>query len=203
MGPQNLKLSAAPALWRTLRATVRLVPRDVVAAGAASPAIFACLHRDILPSLLFVEAARPRLLVSGSEDGEILVRALRGTEFRFVRGATGEGGGRALVELRRVLDAGESVGIAVDGPKGPFGEIRDGVGQLARLTGAPVVPLAAEPSCALRLRTWDRTVVPLPGTRVRMRMGLPLVAGAGSPDEEAALLRRQLAAFFGEAGGPA
>lgn len=202
MGPQGLKLAAAPALWRLLRTTVRLEPHDALAAGPGGAVIYACLHRDILPCLLFVEAARPCLLVSGSDDGAILVRALRGTGFGFVRGATGERGARALVELRRVLAQGRPVGIAVDGPKGPFGEIRDGVGQLAALTGRAVVPLAALPGPALRLRTWDRTVVPLPGSRVRLRVGTPLVPGPGTPDQEAARVRGVLAAFFAaEAGG--
>ncbi len=201
MGPQALKLRAAPWLWRLLRATVRLSPHDVLAAGAAGPVVYACLHRDILPCLLFVEPSAPYLLVSGSDDGAILVNALRGSRFRFVRGATGEGGGRAIVKLRRVLADGGSVGIAVDGPKGPYGEIRDGVAHLARLTGRAVVPLAAEPARALRLRTWDRTVVPLPGSRVVMRVGVPLTVGAGEPGVEAARLRDGLAAFFGGAGG--
>lgn len=201
MGPQSLKLLGAPCLWRLLAATVRLQPRDAVEADVAGPVIFACLHRDIIPSLLFVRAARPHLLVSGSEDGAILVRALAGSGFGFVRGATGEGGGRALVELRRVLDGGGAVGIAVDGPKGPFGEIRDGVAHLARLTGRSVVPLAAEPMAAIRLRTWDRTVVPLPGSRVAMRVGTPLVTGGGTPEAEAARLRGQLTDFFHSAGG--
>lgn len=196
MGPQALKMATAPVLWRLLRAGVRLDPSDVLAAGVGGPVIYACLHRDILPCLLFVEAARPCLLVSGSDDGAILVKALAGGGFTFVRGATGERGGRALVGLRRALDAGQAVGVAVDGPKGPYGEIRDGVGQLARLTGRPVVPLVAVAGAALRLRTWDRTVVPLPGSRVRMRVGPCLVAGGGSPDEEAARLRAELDAFF-------
>jgi len=131
------------------------------------------------------------------------VRVLRGSGFEFVRGATGERGARALVELRRVLEAGRPVGIAVDGPKGPFGDIRDGVGQLAALTGRPVVPLLAVPGPALRLRTWDRTVVPLPGSRVRVRVGRPLAPGSGSPDQEAARLRGVLGAFFrGEGSAP-
>lgn len=203
MGPQRLKLAAAPALWSLLRATVRLEPPGAPAAGAGGAVIYACLHRDILPCLLFVQPARPCLLVSGSDDGAILVRVLRGSGFEFVRGATGERGARALVELRRVLEAGRPVGIAVDGPKGPFGDIRDGVGQLAALTGRPVVPLLAVPGPALRLRTWDRTVVPLPGSRVRVRVGRPLAPGSGSPDQEAARLRGVLGAFFrGEGSAP-
>lgn len=202
MGPQSLKLRAAPGLWRLLAATVRLEPPDAVVAGAIGPVIFACLHRDILPCLLFVRAARPHLLVSGSEDGAILVSALANSGFGFVRGATGEGGGRALVELRRILDGGGAVGVAVDGPKGPFGEIRDGVVRLAQLTGRPIVPLTAEPTSAVRLRTWDRTVVPLPGSRVVIRVGAPLIAGAGgAPEAETIRMRAQLAMFFRGAGG--
>lgn len=163
------------------------------------PFIFACLHRDILPAIMFVRSARPALLVSDSLDGEILVKTLGRREYRFVRGATGGDGGRALVLLRRELDAGHSVGLAVDGPEGPFGSIREGVLHLARLTGVPVVPLVARASRPLVLDTWDRTVVPMPFRGVKMEIGpiLWIPRDLGTHDMAGYLTR--LAEFFGVA----
>jgi lysophospholipid acyltransferase (LPLAT)-like uncharacterized protein len=161
--------------WRLLTASVRCEPTALPPRPESGPVIFACLHRDILPAIMYVRPARPYLLVSWSPDGELLVRALAPEGFRFVRGATGEdGGSKAFRQLLRVLAGGENVGVAFDGPRGPFGSVRPGVLQLARLSGAPILPLAAYAPRAWVLHTWDRTVVPRPGSRIWVRTGEPL-----------------------------
>ena len=132
-------------------------------------------------------------MVSHSPDGDILVRTLARKGYRFVRGATGEGGGRALVGLRRELEAGHPVGLAVDGPKGPYGEIHEGVWHLARNTGVPIVPLRAVCRRALVLDTWDRTVVPLPWGRTRVEAGAPMRVDAATDIESS---RARLIEFF-------
>jgi lysophospholipid acyltransferase (LPLAT)-like uncharacterized protein len=192
MDLQGLKLILAPPAWTLLAALAGVRPLDP-AALPSGPVIFACLHRDILPAILYVRPARPALMVSPSPDGDILVRTLARRGYRFVRGATGEGGGRALVGLRREIEAGHPVGLAVDGPKGPYGEIHEGVLHLARLTGAPVVPLRAVSRRALVLDTWDRTVVPVPWGRTRVEAAAPVVVGAES---DTGAVRRDLTAFF-------
>ncbi len=184
---------AAAACWRLWAAAVRVVPdrprrRD-------GPVVYACLHRDILPAILYVAPVRPVLLVSNSRDGDLLVRCL-GPRFGFVRGSTGKAGGQALRRLLRELRRGRSVGIAVDGPRGPFGTVHEGVLILARLAGCPIVPLRVTPGRHTSLRNWDRTVVPWPGSRIVVEE-LPTLApprgpGGGDPrwsrDLAAALL---------------
>jgi lysophospholipid acyltransferase (LPLAT)-like uncharacterized protein len=196
---QRLKLLLAPGAWRFLRATVRLRECDRTAGLPTGPLIFACLHRDILPAIMFVRSRNPALLVSDSQDGDILVRTLSAKSYRFIRGATGDDGGRALVRLRRELQAGHSVGLAVDGPEGPFGSIREGVLHLARMTGAPVVPLVARADRPLVLNTWDRTVVPLPWRKVAIKIGPILRIDATASDKDLGRYKGQLAAFFGVA----
>lgn len=194
---QRLKLTLAPCAWRFLRKTVRLREAAADPAWGPGPVIFACLHRDILPAIMFVRPARPALLVSNSPDGEILVRTLGEEDYRYVRGATGLEGGRALVLLRRELEAGHSVGLAVDGPEGPFGSIREGVLHLARMTGAPVVPLVARADRPVVLDTWDRTVVPVPWRRVEMQEGPILRIPSTATDQDMVQAHRSLAEFFG------
>ena len=166
------------------------------------PVIFACLHRDILPAILHVRERKPILLVSTSPDGEILLRTLGEKDYGFVRGQTGREGARALVELRRRLQEGRSIGLAVDGPKGPYGSIRLGVLQLARLAGVPILPLRAEAASAWVLDTWDRTVVPRPFSRVQMVCAPPVWIDAATADEDLERIRGDLGRFF-EAEGDA
>lgn len=194
---QGLKLALAPLAWRILEAGLRLedFPDHLLAAG--HPLILCCLHRDILPTIMHVKPARPALLVSPSPDGDILVRTLGHRNYCFVRGATGEGGTRAFMGLARQLREGRSVGVAIDGPKGPFGAIHDGVFQLARLTGAPIMPLVAQPARFRRLGTWDRTVVPGLFTKVHFVHGPLLHLPRQSGLEEIGRARSSLARFFG------
>jgi len=195
MSVQALKLALAPPFWRLLAGSWRMRPMlDRVT--LPTPVIFACLHRDILPAIRYVRPARPALLVSNSPDGDILVRTLGRRDYSFVRGSTGAGGERALVGLRRMLESGVSIGIAVDGPKGPYGEVQDGVLHLARLTGAPILPLRAEPAGAWVLGTWDRTVVPRPGATIRMVSAPGLTCGRESSPEDLQALKSKLARFF-------
>ncbi len=195
MGLQNLKMVLAPPLWKMLSSSWRMSPLDVARVGSG-PFIFACLHRDILPAIHFVRSSCPCLLVSNSPDGDILVRTLGEREYSFVRGSTGSGGGRALVKLRHCLEAGVSVGLAVDGPKGPYGLIQEGILHLARLTGVPVVPLRAAAGGAWRLGTWDRTLVPWPGARVRMVLGPRFTCQRDAEHELLVAIKGGLERFF-------
>jgi lysophospholipid acyltransferase (LPLAT)-like uncharacterized protein len=198
MDLQSWKLLLAPPAWAALRATMRLAPRR--APRAEGPVLYACLHRDILPAIVHVASARPVLMVSDSPDGDILVRTLGTRHYDFVRGSSEEHGERALIALCRLVEAGRSAGVAVDGPKGPFGLVRDGVIHLARRTGAPIVPLRADARSALTLGTWDRTLVPLPFLRVRMTAGGPLRVARDADEAAVAAVRARLQEFFGVAG---
>lgn len=192
---QALKLLLAPPTWRLLAGSWRAVETGPPPPGPG-PWIFACLHRDILPAIRHVRRHRPVLLVSNSPDGDILVRTLGDREYGFVRGASGEDGGRAFVLLKQALAGGRHVGIAVDGPKGPFGVVHAGVLRLARVTGAPIVPLRARAARARSLGTWDRTLVPWPGARVVVERGEAIALNAADSAETVAAAHRRLAGFL-------
>jgi lysophospholipid acyltransferase (LPLAT)-like uncharacterized protein len=189
----RLKMWFAPPLYRLLSASARLAGGGTARRPHDRPVIFACLHRDMLPAILHVRAARPTLLVSRSPDGDILIRTLRRHGYDFVRGSTGKEGGRAVRELLQVLGSGRSVGIAVDGPRGPFGVVRDGVVQLSRLTGVPIVPLSFRGGRHLSLANWDRTVLPLPFARLVVREGEAFVVPADTPEDGIGTWARRLA----------
>jgi len=196
---QRVKLTATPWVYRGLAGSLRFRPPHVLEASPPSPAVFACLHRDILLAIPFVAPARPALLVSRSDDGEILTRTLTREGYRIVRGSTGKEGGPAFRALLEMLAAGVSVGIAVDGPKGPYGRVHEGVARLAARSGAPIVPMVARPGRHLQLKTWDRTVVPAPFSRVAMSVGEPIAVDPGPEGTAAALARVRAFLLAGEA----
>ena len=193
--PQSLKMRLAPGIFRAYAASLRLDARASTAPDR-TPRIFACLHRDILSAILYVAPVRPVLLISRSEDGDILERILGPERYGYARGSTGSEGGEAFRTLMAGLREGRDVGVAVDGPRGPFGKIHEGVLMLSRLSGAPIVPLSVVSAHHVKLRNWDRTLVPLPFSRVRVRgldpIIVPRTADADILAETGARLRARL-----------
>ena len=57
------------------------------------------------------------------------------------------------------------LGITPDGPKGPRHQVKEGVAQLARLSGRTVVPIAFACSRGHRFASWDRFLLPYPFCR--------------------------------------
>lgn len=168
MPRQRLKLALAPPMWRWLAGSWQINLTARRDGDPQGPVIFACLHRDILPAIRHCQPAGPALLVSKSDDGQILIRTLAPDGFRFVRGSTGHDGREGYVGLLRELRGGHHVGVAVDGPRGPFGHVHPGALQLARRAAVPIVPLTVRARRCVRLNTWDRTVVPWPRARVEV-----------------------------------
>jgi lysophospholipid acyltransferase (LPLAT)-like uncharacterized protein len=75
------------------------------------------------------------------------------------------GGAASLRSLLATLASTGAVVITPDGPRGPARVAAPGVAQLAAVSGAPVLPLAARTRHHIRLRSWDRMIVPLPWGR--------------------------------------
>ena len=73
--------------------------------------------------------------------------------------AVGQAGYRSLLGL---VEKGDHIGITPDGPRGPRRKSAPGVAQVAAVSGAPVLPCAAQTSRRWVLRSWDRMVIPKP-----------------------------------------
>jgi lysophospholipid acyltransferase (LPLAT)-like uncharacterized protein len=158
--------------------------------------IFAFWHCDMLMILLMGQKERAQknifILTSLSEDGELLARALQLFHYGVVRGSTSRGAVRSLVQLKQVLDDGFNVGIAMDGPRGPRFEAKLGALQLARKTGAYVLPCAIRLRPRITLNSWDRSEVPLPFGRAEGIYGKPIKVPRNATNEEMEQLRQQI-----------
>jgi len=108
-------------------------------------------------------------LISASRDGSWLALLLGLLGVRTARGSSSRRSLTAVRELRRLLAEGHDVTITPDGPRGPCYDFKVGPVYLARLAKCPVLLINAEFTHAWRLRSWDRTYLPWPGSKVRLR----------------------------------
>lgn len=148
---------------------------------SGQPVVFAAWHErlPLMPALwLHVRKASPalrvRILISRSRDGRFVAAIVSRFGIRSWHGSTSRGGASGIRALLDVIAAGESVGITPDGPRGPRRVLQPGVAQLAALSGAPVIPCAAQTSRRVELRSWDRMVLPRPFGRGTIVCSAPM-----------------------------
>lgn len=127
--------------------------------------------------LLFASSLKEGVVIPSSEsrDGEIQAGILERFGFGVVRGSSKRKGERALLGLVEGLRGGKDVALAVDGPRGPAREVKDGALYLAGKLGKPIVPVASSASrCWILGKTWDRYMLPKPFSRGAILYGEPI-----------------------------
>ncbi len=159
-----------------------------------NPRIFLLWHNRLLclPTVWWRIAGKQRkavALASASKDGGAVAAALEPLGIRTVRGSSSRRGATALLGLKQALATGHDACLTPDGPKGPRHKVQPGVVTLARLTGVPVVPIHLVCRHAWRLPTWDRLLVPVPFSKVRVVIGEGLVIAQDPAHDDAEVQR--------------
>lgn len=182
-------------LWfvRLLQVTCRVHPfndrRDELRA-AGQPYIYAGLHAQQIAMVTYAEPGAGSL-VSRSKDGDLIARSLERTGAVPIRGSAGasrKGGAAALRGLVNHVAGGRPACLAVDGPKGPRGIVNPGIAMLSQKTGAPVLPISLRAYWRKILpRSWDRTQIPMPFSRIDGTFADPIYPREGEPVREYAL----------------
>lgn len=101
-------------------------------------------------------------LISASNDGEIIAKAAESLNIKSVRGSSKRRGVAASLELIDKLKEGNSAGIMIDGPRGPRGKVKDGIVNISKLTGVPIIPVAwySKNKNFYSVNSWDKFVIP-------------------------------------------
>lgn len=161
-------------LFRTLR--VKEYPGDfsLIHGKKSQPFIAVFWHSRVLFSAWYFSFYPSCAIISRHSDGEIAASAVEKLGIRSARGSTTRGGSRALKELLRMIRSGLNAGITPDGPRGPARELQDGVLSLGQLSQRPVIPVAFSSRWALRLKSWDRFMIPLPFSKTAFVFGEPI-----------------------------
>jgi lysophospholipid acyltransferase (LPLAT)-like uncharacterized protein len=187
---------------RTNRLAVELPPTQ---GSDLEPAILALWHGQHLLAPAIYPAGRRKLvaMVSRSADAELNAMVLERFGVEPVRGSGGrdgrrharKGGARALISLKRALEAGKNVCMIADIPHGKPRDAGKGVILLARLSGRPIFGVAIATSRRKVLeRTWDKTTINLPFGRAALVISEPVHVPADADDAEMECKRQELTA---------
>jgi lysophospholipid acyltransferase (LPLAT)-like uncharacterized protein len=174
-----------------------------------TPAIGALWHgQHLLGPAINPRDHRVVALFSRSADAELNALVAEHLGFGIVRGSGGrentrgidKGGAKALIALKKTLDAGMNVAMIADIPHGTPRQAGMGIVTLAKVSGRPIVPIAVATSRRKVLeKSWDKTTINLPFGRHALAIGEPIEVPA---DADAGIMeakRREVTAALNEA----
>jgi lysophospholipid acyltransferase (LPLAT)-like uncharacterized protein len=147
---------------------------EMVAQGR--PFLLAFFHGRLFLLMHHLKDYPLTVMVGISYIGEIQSRTLLAQGYETVSGSRTRGAARALTRLMKAVRDGRVGAFAVDGPRGPYGEVKEGVVYTSKKLGVPIIPVmtSARPSLVFR-SSWDRFLLPLPFSRAVVRFGDPVV----------------------------
>ncbi|MGI9568769.1 MAG: DUF374 domain-containing protein, partial [Desulfobulbia bacterium] len=102
--------------WKFRFEAPEYVFSQYVKEGERKPCIFAFWHSDDLALLGFCSFRKLGILISRSNDGELLSNILTKLGFSVIRGSSSSGGTQGLLGMINYLNDNGQVAVAVDGP---------------------------------------------------------------------------------------
>jgi lysophospholipid acyltransferase (LPLAT)-like uncharacterized protein len=186
-------------LWSAtvrVRFVNRNIPEGLKAEG--KNAIFAFWHGRQF--LLFHSHRHKNIIIPASEsrDGDIQAVIIGRFGFDVVRGSSKRKGDRALLGMVDGLRRGKDIALAVDGPRGPIYEAKQGSMYLAGKFDKPLVPVATSAKRRWILeKIWDKYMLPVPFTKAVVVYGRPIIV-KGTAEEELEAKRRELQAALND-----
>jgi lysophospholipid acyltransferase (LPLAT)-like uncharacterized protein len=193
----RLATALVNAWFATCRITVVGRPHHQRFILGPDSVVGATWHRNALFLVWFFRRQRPMIMFSRSRDGDLLAGFAARLGVVPVRGSSSRGGQEALQTMRRFLEApgGGKAATVLDGPRGPRCVAKKGMLVLAKQTGLPLLPIAMSAAPAWTLsRTWDRTLIPLPFSRVVVMYDKPWQVPPDLDDQGLEALRGEVEA---------
>lgn len=152
--------------------------------------VYSILHAHQVAIIAFAEK-NTAAMVSRSADGELLQPTFKMLGVTPQRGSNGRGGTAALDAMVEHVASGVGPAlIAVDGPRGPRGQVRKGIAALAKRSGAEVLNVIVVPRWRKTFGgAWDRFQLPMPFSRLDAYFAEPI---RPQPGESTEALRRRV-----------
>ncbi|MEQ9490233.1 MAG: lysophospholipid acyltransferase family protein [Alphaproteobacteria bacterium] len=142
---------------------------------SGKPFIIALWHNRIMMMPLVWPYDKPvTILTSGHRDGQLVSRTMGKFGFNAIHGSSEQGGTQALRGIIREIRSGKIIGMTPDGPRGPRMRLKPGIITMARLTGAPILPVCYSTHRNRFMKTWDKLLVPLPFGRGKVVWDEPI-----------------------------
>ena len=109
-----------------------------------------------------------------------------------VRGSASRGAVGGFLQLVDAYRRGHDLAVLPGRPARPALR-RQARGRPSRqATGAPIFPMTYAATRCVRLRSWDRLIIPLPFARIAIEIGAPLVVSAHADEDQLEHCRGEL-----------
>jgi lysophospholipid acyltransferase (LPLAT)-like uncharacterized protein len=155
--------------------------------------IYASWHQRFFPGILFLSQRKPiAIIVSLSKDGDIISNIIKILGWHPIRGSSSRGGANALQQIKELAGSGYSLGHIVDGPKGPFGEVKPGIIALAKASGMPILPTIISAENKWIFGSWDKFIIPKPFSKIIIKFEKEIYIPGNSGKEDFELHRAML-----------
>ena len=115
------------------------------------------------------------LLISPSEDGDLLARLAQLMGYSVIRGSTYKNSFTAARQLIAALKKNKNIIVIADGSRGPRHKAQSGTVVIARITGSPLIPMTYNAKRKIELDSWDKFLLPLPFTQCALDFGKPIL----------------------------
>ena len=155
--------------------------------------LYASWHRGLMFFIYYFRFKDCVVMASASKDGELAAHATKRHGWIVVRGSSSYRGSEALREMVPYIKKGYRGGLVVDAPRGPAHVSKIGTIIASRMAGVPIVPMMWGADRYWRLKSWDRTIIPKPFSRIVLLYGNNLIEVPGKASrEECETYRQQL-----------
>ncbi len=136
--------------------------------------LYVTWHQRLIPYIWYYRFKEVVVMASMSRDGELASRYVTAFGWISVRGSSKKRGREALLEMVPYVRKGHPAALACDAPTGPAYISKIGIVALAQKSGRPIQ--AGMWSCDnyWTLRSWDRTIIPKPFSRIALMYAEPI-----------------------------
>ena len=136
-----------------------------------SKVIITVWHEDLICAYLWALQALPEkfpayIIISAHRDADLAIPALKDIGFSVFRGSSRKGGVSALLSFLKNAQDSLPLILVPDGPLGPPKKLKPQIKKLAKKLGAVIMHFSFTSRTVLRLPTWDRLKIPLPGSKI-------------------------------------
>lgn len=133
------------------------------------PGVLGIWHRDLPAATAAFQKTGFYSMISESKDGELLALVAKSMGYHVVRGSSSHGAS-VIRKLLQPLENNHFVAMALDGPKGPAMKAKRGSSWLAEKANVPFWLVHVNYSLKFSLNSWDKTQIPLPFSKIDIKV---------------------------------
>jgi len=127
--------------------------------------IFMFWHRDILLMIMHRIGSDACVMISSSQDGQLIAGPVEELGVKTARGSSTRQGSQAYRTFLKMAKE-RQLAITPDGPKGPYKTIQPGVTHIAYMAHIPIIAVAMHADKEWVFNSWDKFRLPKPFCKI-------------------------------------